>query len=1597
LSSESIQQESGEYLERQRCLDIFSERLFERLPSDLSDSYPVHRRRAITASAFEFFQIRTEPLRIRVGAGATAGTLVVETAMDDCPFIVDSIVELLHKRELHVRLLLHPLFQVVRAADGAIVAFEQATANAHTESFTHVEIDLPPNAPTAAALERELAEVLHEVRDVTGDFAAMTRRALEICDETAAVRGLVEIRDFLRWLVKDGFVFLGYRRYRVIDHNGRRGLVADKASGLGILRDVAGSRYAEPVTLDSMNPDHRTLLFDEPPLIVGKARAEARVHRRAPLDDITLRRCAANGEAIGFDRFLGLFSSRAYAEEAEHVPVLRAKLAEVLEAEHAQPGTHDYREFVAVFNSFPKEELFRARVAELRAQIRLVLDLKNAGDVRLSLQSDPVRGNVIALVIMPREHFSAHVRMNIQEALAHHLGGKLVYYYLALGESYTARLHFCFSAPRPGAAAVAAMESDIVRLARTWDDFLRDHLVERYGQPRGHELAARWCDAFSPAYRSGTPVEIALHDIERLEALLSAAGTFSVDIHTPAPPATREESELRMYELREAPILSELVPTLQNFGISVVSEEAHELHPVIGGERRSAYVQSFLVRSLAGTALEKLPGAGLVAAALTAVRDGHAEDDALNVLTLNAGLSWREAALMRAYLNAAFQMRLVPARLAANRPLLLYPRLARILTDFFVARFDPERETPPEKIAGLRTAYLDQCSAVENIADDRFARTLLAMVEATVRTNYFQVQAAPMPYLALKFDSARIPNLSDIAPLYEIHVSSPRMEGCHLRGGKIARGGIRHSDRPDDYRTEILDLMKTQTVKNAIIVPVGSKGGFVIKSRGVRAPDRDTVVPAYATLINALLDLTDNLAAGAIVHPARVRVLDSDDPYLVVAADKGTATFSDIANEIAENRGYWLGDAFASGGKHGYDHKEMGITARGAWESAGRHLREMGREIDRGAPVTVVGIGDMSGDVFGNGLLRSENLKLIAAFDHRHIFIDPDPDPKLSFAERKRLYQLAASSWADYRPEIISQGGGVFRRGQKRIVLSSEARRALGCDAVELDADSLVQAILRTGVDLLYNGGIGTYVRAGNERDSDVGDHANDNVRVAATELRCKIVVEGGNLGFTQRARIEYALGGGRINNDAIDNSAGVDMSDHEVNLKILLAPIVARGELSSGERNRRLAAAAEEVAASVLHDNRAQVLSLSLEQLRSRVHLSAYRDQLTAIEQAGIVRRHEALLPTHEELRDRRARFPGLTRPELAMLSAYTKIDLTARLLQSSLVDDAYLVDHALRPYFPPSIVRTFAGEIPQHGLRREIVASRVVNEMVDLMGSVFIFDLERDHGIEAQDALRAWLIAAGVLQLGRRGGELKINAAELTAEAESGAFLGLERAARRACTWAIAHADPTEPLDAIVGRFEPALRQLAGEFEAFLAGGERERFEHSYRELRAAVHHEQLAHELARLAFADHLLNVLSLAFARGSDPSAVARVYFGLGKRIEFAALEGAIDGISSDDRWERRAARDLNAELAWARIQLCRQVLDSAGDGSREEIKLNLPGRERRVAEVDRLMGDLCALTSIGLPPLQVTVRALSRLASGLADGAPTAPTSAPARA
>ena len=1553
--------------------ESFAEQLFKRMPGELAARLSEHERRTLAHEALDFFASRPEPVKVGIGSRTIGGAAltVLQTAMPDCAFIVDSCREYLHELGLGVHALLHPIFNVARDAAGRLLSLDEGSARERRESLMLVIFETELDAEAGSYLAAEIERRMYEVLAATDDFDKMTARALQICDELAPVRELVEVRDFLRWLVSGSFLFLGYERYSVPPAAQPGPPVREMGSGLGILRDggAAGKEARVFHTIESLEPE---LLFHGPTLIVNKSHFQSHVHRLEPMDDIVIRRSAGAGRIAGFDRFLGLFSSKAAVEEAAHVPILRDKLRQLLEEDRLLPGSHDYKEMVAAFNSLPKEELFRASLPELRQELDAIIGSFGEPDVRVTMIPDLQRKMVVVMVLLPRERFSSEVRIQIQQALARRLNATPVYYHLELREGYSAHLHFCFAAPKPNLAILPALQAEVRALTRTWSDRLAEQLAAKFGAEHGAALAARYRDAFPDEYRAGNEVARAIADIEQVEAAM-AGGAACVEVVAPSEGAA--STQIRLFQAHEAMVLSELMPLLQNFGIRVLSEDAHELRPNVDGQIETAYVLAFQVQGPDGQPLASCPGAMLLAEALSAVRSGLAENDQLNTLTLTAVLTWREVALLRAYLAAAFQMKLGPARPALRRVFLGHPNLARQLVDFFVARMHPERDTPAAELERMKAAYIEALAAVDNINDDRIARRVLAMVEATVRTNYFQPLAHPVPVIALKFESARIDDLPEVAPLYEIHVDTPRMQGCHLRAGKVARGGIRWSDRLDDFRTEILDLMKTQTVKNAIIVPVGAKGGFIIKPG--RPSSAQEVIEAYKTLIGAMLDLTDNIVDGEVVRPPRVKVLDSDGPYLVVAADKGTAAFSDIANGIAEQRGFWLGDAFASGGTHGYDHKKLGITARGAWESAKRHLREMGRDLERGAPVTMVGIGDMSGDVFGNGLLQSGNVKLLAAFDHRHIFLDPDPDPALSFAERKRLFELPRSQWSDYNAQLISAGGGVFRRGQKVIPLSAQVRAALKVEAAELDSDSLIRAILRADVDLLYNGGIGTYVRASDETDAQVGDHANDACRIVASELRAKVVVEGGNLGFTQKARIEFALRGGRINTDAIDNSAGVDLSDHEVNLKILLAPALARGAISLEERNRAIEQAAAEVAEQVLKDNRDQALLLSLEQIRSRTQASVFREHLSAIEQRGLLRRSEEALPTREALKERHARFAGLTRPELAVLTAYTKLDLSRRLETSSLAGDPYLVERYLRPYFPPSITRRFGAEVPGHRLRRELIATQLVNELVDTMGATFVFGMMRDFDAGAEQVVRAWLIASDTVGLCAEVEQIKARSRELMVDAEMQALAALERAAARATRVVLADVE-TDAIDLsqAVGRLQPGFRAVAGRFESYLAGGERERFERYYRQLRTSGLSEADAHQIARLDFADHLIEVIRIGLESEVTPEQAAAVFFALAEAIDFPIMEGAIRAVGTEDQWERRAAQELDEGLRAARVRLTRAILTDYRGQDRAEIARRATAlRPRRFEQVQQVLGQIRNLPSITLAPLLVAVRSV----------------------
>ncbi len=1046
---------------------------------------------------------------------------------------------------------------------------------------------------------------------------------------------------------------------------------------------------------------------------------------------------------------------------------------------------------------------------------------------------------------------------------------------------------------------------------------------------------------------------------------------------------------LRLYLLDEPLVLSEFLPVLEHLGLTVFTEDVLDVDVASIGQ---AHIRTFFVQGPGGARLDAPAAATLIGPALLALRAGRVESDPLNALILLAGLEWQQVDVLRAYVGHAVQIGVGPSRDAVVRALVGCAPAARALWDYFAAKFDPRDPTPAAtraaaRLPGLEAAFVATLDRVERVADDRILRALFHSVAATVRTNGFgrptasaAGTAAPRPALALKFDCARIPHLPAPVPAREVFVHAPHVAGVHLRGARVARGGIRASDRPDDFRTEILELMKTQTVKNAVIVPAGAKGGFVVKRRPGGTPAAG-LVDAYRSFIGALLDVTDNIVQGRVVSPPDQVVYDEPDPYLVVAADKGTASFSDTANDLAAQRQFWLGDAFASGGTHGYDHKKEGITARGAWECVRRHFREMGRDADRDT-LTVVGIGDMNGDVFGNGLLLSRRFRLLAAFNHQHIFLDPDPDPARSYAERDRLFRLPRSTWADYDAAVISAGGGVFGRQAKAIPLSAPLRALLGIAADSAAADDVVRAILCLPADLLWNGGIGTFVKATDETHAEAGDSTNDAVRVNGAELRVAVVGEGGNLGFTQPGRVEYALRGGRINTDAIDNSGGVDMSDHEVNLKIALAPAVAAGELSTEARDRLLTDLTAEVTRRVLAHNQRQARILSLDQLRSQTQLDDYRELMARLEADGVLDRHLERLPDREALRLRRVTFLGLTRPELAVLLAHAKLALQQRMLASTLPDEPYF-ERYLTGYFPDAVTRSFAPAVRSHRLRREIVAVELSNELIDMMGATFISRIVRATETDAVSVARAWAVAMVAGAGADVWSECTGAAAPLTPGAEARAWTTLVAALERATMWVAETQSAETPVAELTAALATPTTALLGALPDLLPAAVRARFTAAVEALAADGVPRPLAQRLARLDRLAELLEAAHIAAHLDVTPTVAAEVYYRGAEVVDLDWVRTALAEVPAADRWERRAIEGLQESLVYVRRQLTRTLLAvrQSGDAPEACVQAYVADNDRQVTRVHRVIDDLRSGPRVTLAGLTVVMRELGRLVGG----------------
>jgi len=1513
---------------------------------------------------------------------ATVGS-VLEVNTADSPFLIDSLNEELEARGLGVRRLIHPVIGTLRDAEGRVEQVLDVREAAVRESVIHFEMDRRLGEAELAELAESVRTILGDVRLAVRDFRAMrqvVRRMMLVAEAASPAYEREEIDEtvaFLRWLLQDNFVFLGYREYQIVDTPDGPAMATVDGSGLGILSKPGWSTFGSPVPLASLEPRLRARIEGGDLLVYAKTNRTSTVHRRERMDHIGVRRVAPDGGIVGELRMLGLFTSRAYMAPASQTPLLHRKLGKILETEELFEGSHDYKGVVSIFDSFPKAELLAAPVEDLRRQVVGLLALQELRHVRLFERRDPYGRNVSLLVVMPRDTFDADLRDRLQELFMRRFKGSSVDYHLSLGESQLAQVHFTVHVALGDVPDVpfGELEEEVIELARTWDERLSDRLVELAGETRGPTLAERWSPRFPETYKAATDVEVAATDVLRFDELEQGDEPFVVGLSNEVHDA-EILTRVRLYKIGGKIQLSDFVPTLESLGLRVVEEVPTDLIHDVADER---FLQDFGVLAADGRPIDVEAIGPRIAECIAAVWRGECEMDSLNRLVVSADLDWRQVQILRAYrkyhhrVNASFPVEYKNDAFAAH------PRIAADIVRLFELRFDPAAPRDPAAAEALREEILGALDGVASLEQDRILRNHLGLVDATVRTNAYVPGRGALSY---KLRSALVPEMPRPTPLFEIFVYSPEMEAIHLRGGRVARGGIRWSDRRQDYRTEVLGLMKAQMVKNAVIVPTGSKGGFVLK-RPITDPSalEQEVTAQYVTFMRGMLDVTDNLVDGAVVHPPNVVVHDEDDPYLVVAADKGTAPLSDTANAVSEAYGFWLGDAFASGGSAGYDHKALGITARGAWESVKRHFVELGTDV-MSEPITVVGIGDMSGDVFGNGMLLSDQICLVAAFDHRHIFVDPNPVPAVGFAERRRLFDLPGSSWDDYDRSRLSAGGGVWPRTAKAIPLTPEMRGALGVDGEALTPDELISAILKAPVDLLWNGGIGTYVKAHPETHADVGDRVNDAVRVDARDLRCRVVAEGGNLGLTQRARIEYALGGGRINADFIDNSAGVDSSDHEVNLKILLGLATAGGELSLEERNALLAEVEQDVVRHVLYDNFLQAQILSQETKLSASRMEAYEDLMQTLEGEGVLERDLESLPGAEEMAERRRAGRGMARPELAVLLAYAKQSLADALLASTLPDSRYL-EQDLRGYFPPRVVERFGHLIPEHPLRRELVATIVANDVVNSQGITFVTRLTSETGASAGDVVSAYRIARDVSGAVERWEAIEALVGRIEPALSDELMGDVDHLVEVSARWYLQHAHgqlgrAVEAHAEPFRRLEAALPSIAP--ERWLRARQRE----TWRLVDAGVP-EDLARGHAFLGILSHAPSAIAVAGLTGLPVETVGRVFTLVGEATFIDWLEERMEQVPTTTRWHRWALHAVWDDLRMARRQIAERVLaESPGVGPDEAVEAFLASRGEVLERLRRFMSALAVEEVSDLAAATVAVRQIRAL--GLA-GAP----------
>jgi glutamate dehydrogenase len=1521
---------------------------------------------------------------------------VIQIVNDDMPFLVDTTTMELNRQGLTLHLMVHPIVVVQRDAQGRLQALTPRLPGtgqdpATRESWLHVEVDRLVDSAQRAELLAGLQRVLGDVRVAVRDWQAMLANLRGAVEELGHASDklpadvVAESRAFLQWLADDHITLLGYRRNDLVVEGGQDMLRLVPGSGLGVLGD-SGPRELS-ASFAAVPPAVRTMARAPVPVVlVTRANTRSTVHRPGYTDYVGVKRYNAAGEVIGEHRFIGLFTSTAYSEPVQDIPVLRGKVNAVRQRAALPQGGHLAKALDHILATYPRDDLFQIGADDLH---HIALGILAAGErqrLRLFIWRDPYDRFMSCLIYVPREAYSTELRLKFQHILMQAFDGVRADFKVELSDTILARVHLTIrtTAGRVPTYDARALEAQLADASRRWEDRFRDALVDEIGEAQGMTLFKHWAAAFPQVYREVVKPRAAVPDALKI-AGLSDAQPLALALYQPLGAAAGELG-FKVYSRNAKVVLSNSLPMLEHMGAKVLGEDNFRIGAAQAqGADSFTSIHDFRLLAHASDQIDSEAMARLFESAFAQVLRGEVESDDFNRLVLAAGLAAEDIVVLRAYaryckqIGFALSQATIEATLAAN------PHIARMLVALFKLRLHPtdhDDAAADEQVRAIEQA-LDK---VANLSEDRVLRQLLGLIQATLRTNHWRTGSGHSgtpgprrPFLALKFDSARVPGLPAPRPLLEIFVYSPRFEGIHLRGGKVARGGLRWSDRHEDFRTEVLGLVKAQMVKNTVIVPVGSKGGFVLK-KAPPAVERDAFmkegVACYQDYLRALLDVTDNFVGGQVQPAPLVRRRDGDDPYLVVAADKGTATFSDFANAVSAEYGHWLGDAFASGGSVGYDHKAMGITARGAWESVKRHFRELGLDT-QSQEFTVVGVGDMSGDVFGNGMLLSKHIRLVAAFDHRHVFIDPSPDAASTFAERERLFKLPRSSWADYDASLISAGGGVWPRARKSIPLSPQACAALGIECGEgdfrLSPNELLSAILKAPADLLYNGGIGTYVKASDETHADAGDRANDTLRIDATQLRCKVVAEGGNLGITQLARIEAARRGVRINTDAIDNSAGVDTSDHEVNIKILLNLAVADGEMTDKQRNALLPRMTDDVARLVLADNVGQTQALSMAARQATLLLDRQMRFMRHLERIGQLDRAIEFLPSDDEVAERKARGEGLSTPEFAVLLAYCKMWLSEQLVNSDLPEDPW-VAQKLPLYFPPLLRERHAALIPRHPLKREITATLVLNQMVNRVGASFVHRMGEISGAKPSQIVRAYLAMSEVFGHDALWQQIEALDNQVDDAVQSAMLNTLKIHSLRATNWFLHAKRLSEPLQPLIERLLPAVQAL------------RDRLLHSVTESAQAQDWQRagvpqaLARAVGSIDTLFDALDIADIAASAGQSLDAVAELHFKLSSRLGLRRLQQQIETLASGGFWDNLARFALGDDLAALQRAIALDVLGQ-GQGRTDAMQALQQWEQDNADEIHsagKLLAELAEARHCDLAMLSVALRKLRNL-------------------